>query len=94
MKLVFKKNEAGDVSVDMFVGTVTVQFSYIEMIKAMIAGEPLDADFDESISEEEQKQIKEVLKEIEATAKEKENEPGTEEPEATANAADDDDWNF
>lgn len=69
MKLVFKKNEAGDVSVDMFVGTGTVQFSYIEMIKVLIAGEPLDADFDESISEEEQKQIKEVLAEIEATAK-------------------------
>ena len=69
MKLVFKKNEAGDVSVDMFVGTGIVQFSYIEMIKVLIAGEPLDADFDESISEEEQKQIREVLAEIEATAK-------------------------
>ena len=70
MKLVFKKNEAGDVAVDMFVGTATAQFSYIEMIKALMAGETLDAVFDESISEEEQKQINEVLSEIEATAKE------------------------
>lgn len=70
MKLVFKKNEAGDVSVDMFVGTGAVQFSYIEMIKALIAGESLDADFDESISDDEQKQIREVLSEIEATTKE------------------------
>lgn len=69
MKLIFKKNEAGDVSVDMFVGTASVQFSYIEMIKALIAGEPLDAEFDGAITEEEQKQIKEVLAEIEATAK-------------------------
>ena len=70
MKLVFKKNEAGDISVGMFVGTGTMQFSYVEMIKALIASEPLDAEFDGSISEEEQKQIKEVLSEIEATAKE------------------------
>ena len=70
MKLVFRKNEAGDVSVDMFVGTGAVQFSYIEMIKALIAGEALDADFDESISDDEQKQIKGVLSEIEATTKE------------------------
>ena len=48
MKLVFKKNENGDVSVTMFKGTAEAQFSYIEMIKALIAGEPLDADFDES----------------------------------------------
>ncbi len=94
MKLVFKKNEAGDVSVDMFVGTATVQFSYIEMIKALIAGEPLDADFDESVSEDEQKQIKEVLKEIEATAKEKENEADDEEPEVPADAVDEDEWKF
>ena len=72
MKLVFKKNENGDVSVTMFKGTAEAQFSYIEMIKALIAEEPLDADFDETITKEEQAQIKDVLKEIEKTAKEKE----------------------
>lgn len=81
MKLVFKKNENGDVSVAMFKGSAETQFSYIEMIKALIAGEPIDADFNESISDEEQAQINDVLKEIEATAKEKESaeaEPDTE----------------
>lgn len=71
MKLVFKKNENGDVSVAMFKGTAEAQFSYIEIIKTLIAGEPIDAVFDESIAEEEKQQINDVLKEIEATAKEK-----------------------
>ena len=65
MQLVFKKNEAGDVAVTMFKGTVEIQFSYIEMIKALIAGEPLDADFSETISDEEKKQIEEVIHVIE-----------------------------
>ena len=63
MKLVFKKNENGDVSVTMFKGTAD-----IEMIKALLAGEALDRDYDESISKEEQTQINNVLKEIEHTA--------------------------
>lgn len=68
MKLVFKKNENGDVSVIMFKGNAEAQFSYIEMIKALLAGEVLDRDYDESISKEEQTQINDVLKEIENTA--------------------------
>ena len=68
MKLVFNKNENGDVSVTMFKGTAEAQFSYIEMIKALLAGEALDRDYDESISKEEQAQINDVLKEIENTA--------------------------
>lgn len=38
------------------------------MIKALLAGEALDRDYDESISKEEQAQISDVLKEIEDTA--------------------------
>lgn len=68
MKLIFKKNEAGDVEVTMFKGTAEIPFAYIEMIKALLAGEVLDRDFDESIPEEEQAQIEDVLKEIETTA--------------------------
>lgn len=71
MKLVFKKNETTDVAVTMYIGTAEVPFSYIEMIKALLAGEPLDSDFDVSITSEEQAQIKEVLEEIVAAAKEK-----------------------
>ena len=80
MKLVFKKNEAQEVAVTMFKGTAEIQFSYIEMIKALLAGEPLDRDFDENFSEEEQAQINAVLQEIENTSKEN-NET---EPEAVA----------
>lgn len=70
MKLLFKKNENGDVSVTMFKGTADAQFSYIEMIKALLAGEALDSDYDDSISKDEQAQINDVLKEIENIAKE------------------------
>ena len=38
------------------------------MIKALLAGEALDRDYDENISKEEQVQINDVLKEIENTA--------------------------
>ena len=80
MKLLFKKNEAQEVGVTMFKGTAEIQFSYIEMIKALLAGEPLDRDFDENFSEEEQAQINAVLHEIENTSKEKgETEPDPEE---------------
>ena len=83
MKLVFKKNENGDVSVTMFNGTAETQFSYIEMIKALLAGEALDSDYDESISKEEQAQINDVLKEIETTAIETPEEDSSTEPDET-----------
>ena len=74
MQLVFKKNDVGDVAVTMFKGTDEIQFSYIEMIKALIAGEPLDADFGETISEEEKTQIEEVIQEIKTITMTKEEE--------------------
>jgi hypothetical protein len=90
MKLVFKKNEAQEVAVTMFKGTSEIQFSYIEMIKALLAGEPLDRDFDENFSEEEQAQINAVLQEIENTSKEN-NET---EPEAVAQEVGDEELPF
>lgn len=75
MKLIFKKNEKDDVEVTMFKGTMGISFSYIEMIKCLIAGESLDSDFHESITEDEKVQIEEVLKEIETIACPKEDEP-------------------
>ncbi len=90
MKLVFKKNEAQEVAVTMFKGTAEIQFSYIEMIKALLAGEPLDRDFDENFSEEEQAQINAVLQEIENTSKEN-NET---EPEAVAQEVGDEELPF
>ena len=85
MKLVFKKNEAQEVAVTMFKGTAEIQFSYIEMIKALLAGEPLDRDFDDNFTEEEQAQINAVLQEIENTSKEK----GETEPEPEEQVEDD-----
>ena len=83
MKLIFKKNEADDVEVTMFKGTAEKPFSYIEMIKALLTGEVLDCDCDESISKEEQAQINDVLKEIETTAIETSEEDTGTEPDKT-----------
>lgn len=88
MKLVFKKDENGDVSVTMFKGTAETQFSYIDMIKALLAGEAIDCDYDESISQEEQIQITGVLKEIENTAIETMAENTDIEPDKTENDED------
>lgn len=88
MKLVFKKDENGDVSVTMFKGTAETQFSYIDMIKALLAGEALDCDYDASISQEEQMQITCVLKEIENTAIETKAENTEIDPDKTENDED------
>ena len=56
----------------MFVGTTEVSFSYIELIKCVLAGESLDSGFHETILEEEKTQIMDVLVEIEKITKEKE----------------------
>lgn len=69
MKLIFKKNESADVEVTMFDGTAETSFSYIEMIKGLMAKKPLDSEFDETITDEEKTQIQAVLSEIEAIAK-------------------------
>ena len=74
MKLIFKKNEVGDVAVTMFKGTAEIQFSYIEMVKGLLAKEPLESEFDETITEDEQSQIKDVLAEIEAISTDKKEE--------------------
>ena len=67
----------------MFKGTAEAQFSYIEMIKALLAGEALDSDYDKNISKEEQAQINDVLKEIETTAIETPKEDSGIEPDET-----------
>ena len=69
MKLTFTKNEATDVLITMYKGTSGATFSYIEMIKGLLDGEPLDSEFDGTVTDEEQKQIRGVLAEIEAIAK-------------------------
>ena len=83
MKLIFKKNEADDVEVTMFKGTAEKPFFFFLLIKALLTGEVLDCDFDESISKEEQAQINDVLKEIETTAIETSEEDTGTEPDKT-----------
>lgn len=75
MKLIFKKDENGNVLIELVTGTTTVDFSYVAMIKSLLVkNEVEEPEFDISISDDEQERIKAMLDKISAAI--------TEEPES------------
>ena len=64
MNLKFSKNATKDIEVLVQIGTNQKPFSYIDMIKSLLAGETLDTEFSEDISENEKKQIEELIGKI------------------------------
>lgn len=64
MNLKFSKNATKDIEVLMQIGTSQKPFSYIDMIKSLLAGETLDTEFSEDISGDEKKQIEELIGKI------------------------------
>lgn len=61
MNLKFSKNATKDIEVLMQIGTSQTPFSYIDMIKSLLAGETLDTEFSEDISWYEKMQIEELI---------------------------------
>lgn len=61
MNLKFSKNATKDIEVLVQIGTNQKPFSYIDMIKSLLAGETLDTEFSEDISGDEKKQIEELI---------------------------------
>ena len=57
MKLEFNKTEDGNVAADILNGTEQEKFSYIKMIAALIDGQPIECEFGDGITPEEQTQI-------------------------------------
>lgn len=55
MNLKFSKNATKDIEVLVQIGTNQKPFSYIDMIKSLLAGETLDTEFSEDISGDEKK---------------------------------------
>lgn len=53
MNLKFSKNATKDIEVLVQIGTDQKTFSYIDMIKSLLAGETLDTEFSEDISRDE-----------------------------------------
>lgn len=64
MNLKFSKNATKDIEVLVQIGTSQTPFSYIDMIKSLLAGETLDTEFSEDISGDEKKQIEELIGKI------------------------------
>lgn len=61
MNLKFSKNATKDIEVLVQIGTSQTPFSYIDMIKSLLAGETLDTEFSEDISGDEKMQIEELI---------------------------------
>ena len=57
MKLEFNKTEDGNVAAVILNGTEQEKFSYIKMIAALIDGQPIECEFGDGITPEEQTQI-------------------------------------
>lgn len=57
MKLGFNKAEDGNVLAVILNGTEQEKFSYIKMISALIAGQTIECEFGDGITQEEQDQI-------------------------------------
>lgn len=64
MTLKFDRTPNGDISICIYEGTNMRPFSYIELINKLMARENIESDFSEQITDEEKKQIEELLLEI------------------------------
>lgn len=63
MKLHFKKNEKGDIQVQIEKGTVLSEFDYIEMLKQLIQRNQIECTW-ENLDKDEQAKINELLDKI------------------------------
>ena len=64
MKLKFNKTEDGDIAAVILDNTKQEVFSYIKMIAALLDGQPIECEYGEGITPEEQEQIKSLKEEI------------------------------
>ena len=58
MKLKFNKTEDGDIAAVILDNTKQEAFSYIKMIAALLDGQPIECEYGEGITSEEQERIK------------------------------------
>ncbi len=74
MKLLFKKDENGSISVEIQKGLTFVHFDYVEMLKQLIAENVIDCDWG-NLDTAEQEKIQELLDRIKAAVEEGQNKP-------------------
>lgn len=63
MKFYFKKNDKGDIEVQISKGTSSIDFDYIEMLKQLSGNNTIDYDWGD-LDEEEKAKLKELLDKI------------------------------
>lgn len=57
MKLKFNKTEEGDIAAVILDNTKQEAFSYIKMVAAILEGQPIECEYGEGVTPEEQEQI-------------------------------------
>lgn len=64
MKLFFKKDEQGEIIVDIQKGTVRSSFDYVEMLKQLLEMNVIEEPVFENLDEDESSKAKEILEKI------------------------------
>lgn len=76
MKLIFTKNEDNEIDVKLQKGTIAEDFTYIEMIKQLLASNNFDDTEFKNLTNDEEARLKTMLDKITSVFKEdEENEP-------------------
>ena len=74
MKLFFKKDETGNITVQIQKGTAVIDYDYVEMLKQLIKKNEIECDW-ENIEEFEQQKFIELLDKIKGAVDEGLNKP-------------------
>lgn len=64
MKLFFKKDEQGEIVLDIQKGTIRTSFDYVEMLRQLLENNEIDEPVFENLDDEEVCKVKELLSRI------------------------------
>ncbi len=66
MKLYFKKDENGEIVLDILKGTVRTSFDYVEMLKQLLDNNEIEEPVFENLDSDEESKVKDLLIKIKA----------------------------
>lgn len=74
MKLIFKKNDSGEITVQMQEGTILADFDYVSMINKLMEHNVIELDYD-GLEQPERDKIDELARKITSAIQEAKNQP-------------------
>lgn len=74
MKLIFKKNDSGEITVQMQAGTILADFDYVSMINKLMEHNVIELDYD-GLEQPERDKIDELARKITSAIQEAKNQP-------------------